>query len=207
MSLRATSLSPRCSNLARIPPTRLRWIASGFRRTNVRSRGIRSRPLLRLLRRLRLHLGGLLLVRAPAALHPLRRVVEPPLQRVPSLRGLEERHELLRIDLLDVLPAVLLAVPWGDLDLEGVRVREPREMALRVRPREAGPEAVVDQGDDVRGDRLALRGLDGHEGARLRLPSRNGDRGGSPPPAQPLRPPEGLRPRDPTGLASAVQHV
>src|SRR5438445_8703638 len=165
MSLRATSLSPRRSNLARIPPTRLRWIASGFRRTNVRSRGIRSRPLLRLLRRLRLDLRGLLLVRAPAPLHALRRVVEPPLQRVPSLRGLEERHELLHLDLLDVLPAVLLAVPWGDLDLQGPRVRERREVALRVRPREAGPETVVDQRDHVRRDRLALRGLGRQGGA------------------------------------------
>src|SRR2546425_202824 len=202
MSLRATSLSPRRANLARIPPTSLRWIASGFRRTNVLSRGIRSRPPLRLLRGLRLDFRGLFLVRPSMALHALRRVVEPPLQRVPSLRGLEERHELLRIDLLDVLPAVLLAVPWGDLDLEGVRVPEPREMALRVRPREAGPEAVVDEVDDVRGDRLALRGLDGQEGARLRLLSRNGDRGGSLLLDEPLRPPEVLRPRDPTSLAS-----
>src|SRR2546422_5046296 len=150
-------------------PTRPRWTASGFRRTNVRSRGT-SRPLLRLLCGLRLDLRGLLLVAPPASLHPFRLFVEPTLEGVPPLRSLEERKELLDLDLLDVLPAVLLPVPRGNLDPERLGHRKPGEVCLRLGPRKVRAEAVVDEVDDVRRNRLPLGRLHVEErGPRLRF--------------------------------------
>src|SRR5207249_2894005 len=107
--------------------------------------------------------------RAPAALDLLRFLVEPALQRVPALGGLEEREELGGFDLLDVLGAVLLAIPWRYLDFQGAGIREPCEVGLRLGPRQVRAEAVVDELDHVRGDPLTLRGLDAEEPAcRLR---------------------------------------
>src|SRR2546425_199772 len=130
-------------------PTRPRWTASGFRRTNVRSRGT-SRPLLRLLCGLRLDLRGLLLVAAPASLHPFRLFVEPTLEGVPPLRLLEEPFgplEVLRPSGPPGLAAEVQQVPLALARAEEVdRAIPPDEhlpgAGLDVVPAEgAGPES------------------------------------------------------------------
>src|SRR3990172_9804385 len=105
MSFIPTILRPRASNRARILPTRPRWTASGFRRTNVRS-AVASPGLLFLLHgcgRM-----GLLLARLAlrTTLHGRPARVEPRFEHAAAIRGVLPCDELALLHARDDLAGV-----------------------------------------------------------------------------------------------------